>query len=156
MTGLGRARAIGALAILASSWSLSGCSAFTLFPYGGSRVSGEIVSRGGELGDFTFVPRQCRRSAWNAVDWTAPEGRVVRLTTEPIRTTSGASDARLVLHLARPDAPGGPREIVVHADQCEGWYGYAHWFQRDGAIQLACTLPDGGEIRGYATFMGCS
>lgn len=145
-----------ALFALAALPFLDACSAFTLFPYGGSRVTGQIVSRGGALGDFTFVPRRCTRSAWNAVDWRAPEGHVMRLTTEPVESASGANDTRLVLHIARPDAPGGPTEIVVRADQCEGWYGYAHWFQRDGAIQLACTLPDGGEIRGFATFIGCS
>jgi hypothetical protein len=155
MRGLGVAGA-AVLVVFAAC----GCQAFSPYRYGehgGSRHAGALVSRGGELGDFTFTPDRCTRAALEAVDFSSTDGTtVMRFGLESTTTAGGPATSDFVLRIARRDAPGGAREVVLRGSQCVVWYGYAHWIQRDGAVRFECTSPEAGHLSGYAAFIGCS
>jgi hypothetical protein len=141
--------------------SSSGCLQFGYTPYGGERVAGHFESQGGELGDFTLELDRCtRRPDGNSYDFSgASAERIVRLASESVQddpNDQGTRRIRFVARVANVGAPGGPRELVFErGEACEVWSGYAHFGNRDGAVQIDCRTPEGGRVKGYLTFVGC-
>jgi hypothetical protein len=133
---------------------------------GCSSVEGTLVSRGGEMGDFTFVPKQCRSgqrmSFFGSV--LLGEGRQDGAVVAILDPVKGKIVKVEVPGSCEPPDYEKCKEVVIDPKHCSV---YDMKLERTsimvneivlikGSLDLDCTFPGGGTAKGSMTFDRCN
>lgn len=139
---------------------------FYLVSGGCSSVSGSLVSAGKPLGNFTFTPSQCR-SGERMQFFGA-----VLLGKGPADGAVVAMIDQMKGKLVKVEIPGSCKppdyevcdEVIIDARQCSRYDVVVNRtnvvvneiFQVEGRVNLDCTFPGGGSVKGELTFKRCN
>jgi hypothetical protein len=131
------------------------------FQVDGPTASGQLVGRGGDHGDFTFVPRSC--TAGTTREFLGADltdfAQQVRVFEHPLwgrMVTLGPPEMPWLILDEQSDCSAFAEQIVFHrCGNCvKGDYDLDD-ATIDGQLQLDCATPGGGRLTGQLAFLGC-
>lgn len=161
-----RKKSIARVLLIALPLNIAMIGAGLFMTKGCSSVSGDVVSKGEPLGNFTFVPKQCRSGQrmsffGSVLLGEGPQDGAVVAIMDPVKGK--------ILKVEVPGSCEPPdyekcKEVIIDPTFCSRYDMVVNRTSImvnnivliDGHLNVDCAFPGGGSVKGNITFERCN